>query len=407
MKNEFHFINNNVKRTKSQTRMFFSVAASVIFLTEGFILMQWRKWDLSYSYIRFQRIFLKTMQVLVEKVLDLSVRVDDEHDDGKHNNKIVLCNHVGYMDVPVLMWYHAKRFPNHKMVWVAKSDVSHIPVIGEHMTQEHILLHRDIQKDLSVIHNYRHNLRDTKTPYVIYLFPEGTTRCVSTMKRSKENSILHWNNLLTPKCGALYELMPLVEGVLSLTLIYDGVGTAESPKGVFYGDYPQSVLIHVSDVSNRFMPLLTFADVKSAMLELWDAKDRMLDEHEYSLARFRNHHCPMDKLMPFHTGMLFLHSILSLVFLGKRAFWISLSTSIMAVESHHWQRHKLLNAWMEMIYIAYFFYISGELSQWLLILGLCCCIVGTLGSVFFLEVYGRALCCMAPLIVMMEHKLLA
>lgn len=334
--------------------------------------------------------------------MDVAVRIDNTKDDGKHNNKIVICNHSGFLDAGVIMSYHVQRFPNHKLVWVAKSDVSKIPMVGKHFLLEHILLYRDIQKDLSVIHNYKHNLKNSKTPYVIYLFPEGTTRCVATMKRSRENSITQWNNLLLPKCGALYELLPLVDGVMSLTLLYDGVGTGEYHKPMFIGEYPSSVVIHVADVSQNFVPTLTFPELKSALYLEWDKKDEILAQHPSRLTRFKEHKCPRDNFEKFMIRLLGMHSLFTIWFLDWKAFLLTTSATMMACEYYYWQRHRFLNAFVEFIYISYFAYISGEASNWVLMIGFVSVLVGRITSIPFLNMYGRMLCYMAPLLVFME-----
>jgi len=230
-----------------------------------------------------ERRVIRATAFLTKWVLSININHVNASIDNMNSNEngiMIISNHPSIVDAFVIASYHYRMFADRDLIFIAKESVRKIPFIGSYMEKNHLLLSRDIQKDREKMETYLKRLKSTgRTKFVIYLFPEGTTMCPDTLQKSIEflgGRRPHWTQLLRPKIGALYELLPAVDKIIDLTIRYDGSGMNSSYKDLFLGRYPTDATLVSRDATTLFLPRPSYEDLLRVVERLWDEKEKLL-----------------------------------------------------------------------------------------------------------------------------------
>lgn len=302
-----------------------------------------------------EKIFRNWVGFLYARVLGISTQISFTSDiDTTNKPFLIISNHSSLLDWCGLMLLHEYLFPNHDWIIVAKENIRDVPLIGSYFEKNHIMLKRDIHKDKEVLQQYKEKFRKKSKPFVIYLFPEGTTFCRETLNKSIEKlgtRRIHWKNLLYPKSGALKELYDIVDGnILDLTLIYKGFGKDQYMYDLLRGNYHKHAHFFLKECcafSDDNDGTIQF--FKKKMEGLWDEKDTFIESINNPEEKKEIH------FNLFSSGFLFVNTPLALVMFGFKKTFFLLFLIQTSIEYHLWGRHRNIDMLCAVFNIIYFF----------------------------------------------------
>ena len=101
---------------------------------------------------------------------------------------------------------------------------------------------------------------------------------METSIRKLNNRRKHWRHLLNPKVSDISFLLPIIDDVYDLTLIYKGKHRGEYIDELFLNKYPDSVDIQCNKI-NIFDGKTNHKDIKNEIEKLWDSKDELLENN--------------------------------------------------------------------------------------------------------------------------------
>lgn len=172
---------------------------------------------------------------------------------GGRNGLIILCNHISYMDIPIILSYFNGRF-------IVKKEVRKWPVFGWFtFLLGNIFIQRGKKESYYVI-----NDAVRKGDVNIIIFPEGTTSDGSTIRELKD--------------GPFYTAIKNKSSILPLVLKYDNKEVAWVGDASFIphlwniSNLKKNVSMHVGDIidSTKFKSLGALKSFTyTKMLELY------------------------------------------------------------------------------------------------------------------------------------------
>lgn len=190
------------------------------------------------------------------------------------SKNLVIANHPSVLDFAGISFFHQKVFPNHKPIFIIKKSYQNIPIIGKCLKDtKQIFLYKNITED--ELTKYEEFLVDNNDPFVLYLFPEGTTFCKETFQKSLQTETgKGLNHLLFPRSKAFERFVPICEYIIDLTIVNHG-GHAEYFSNLLWGAYPFHTVFYTKNVTDRFK---NKRDPTSSLLTLWKEKDEFLSQ---------------------------------------------------------------------------------------------------------------------------------
>jgi len=101
------------------------------------------------------------------RMLRIEARVHWQHDEGLPGNRLIVANHVSWLDICVLNALQPARF-------IAKADLRRLPLVGRLIADVGTLfIERERRRDTHSVN--RHTVEALKKGDVVVVFPEGTT----------------------------------------------------------------------------------------------------------------------------------------------------------------------------------------------------------------------------------------
>lgn len=111
------------------------------------------------------------------------IKVEGRKNFDRSQPYVIICNHQGMFDIPLLYAIHAN------MRWVAKKELLKMPFVGHAM-----LIHGDITIErgdaISARHMFGKGIKELKRGVNIAMFPEGTRLKTGKINRFKEGGFL-------------------------------------------------------------------------------------------------------------------------------------------------------------------------------------------------------------------------
>ncbi len=100
-------------------------------------------------------------------MLGIETRVHWRHDDGLPGNRLIVANHVSWLDIFVLNSLQPARF-------IAKADLRRMPIVGRLIADVGTLfIERERRRDTHTVN--RHTVEALARGDLVAVFPEGTT----------------------------------------------------------------------------------------------------------------------------------------------------------------------------------------------------------------------------------------
>ena len=201
----------------------------------------------------------------------------------KEENVILISNHQGWGDIPILfkLAKEAKRIGN--MKWFVKDGLKYLPAIGWGMSfLDCLFVKRNWQKDQKKIEATFKKFFDHDIPIWLMLFPEGTRfredKLKKTKKITEKKKLPPLQHVLLPRVkgfsASVQGLKGHCQAVYDVTILYEGA--APSFLDLFRGKVKR-VKLHVE----RF-PLDRLGeeekDIQKWIVDRFYLKNKMLSE---------------------------------------------------------------------------------------------------------------------------------
>lgn len=124
---------------------------------------------------KLQDIIMKYSSKALLKLFNVKVNYDETNVFPK--NTVIVCNHISYLDIPILLSYFKGRF-------VAIKEIKKWPVLGWTIAMlGHIFIERGKKESYEKINNA---VKDN----IIIIFPEGHTSTGKTIKKFKDGAFV-------------------------------------------------------------------------------------------------------------------------------------------------------------------------------------------------------------------------
>lgn len=223
------------------------------------------------SYTSTQKIFkwLDNIEYITHKFMgwqNKTVLLNDNYkllninpDIYKNNNKILLLsNHVNLCDMFSILFMVRKYYPEHKIIGIAKLYFETIPIIGNFLKNNVILIDNGNHNNETKIDKQIETLTKNGKSIVI-LFPEGTTYYDKSIQKSnewcKKDNIKPFLNSLAPRIkGIQYILKYYQPDIILLNhLIY--LDDHLHNKAVYYSHFlthnlPKQSINYIKDITS-------------------------------------------------------------------------------------------------------------------------------------------------------------
>ena len=180
---------------------------------------------------------------------------------------------------------------------MSKSSLANLPCLGSFLKSNHLLVNKkNLEETKRNIQTFKQSL-PTRKPFVIYLFPEGTTMSQKNLEISQQrigSRRSHWKHLLGPKGGVISEIAPLIDGkILDMTFFYPKTEKRdETHLDLFLEKFPRNIYCGISDKTHLFKPLFQkefdtdkerVKAYERILEEIWDKKEQDIESFHYHL----------------------------------------------------------------------------------------------------------------------------
>ena len=305
----------------------FCLISIILFFISGLII------DKASRLSPYQKIklFSKLNGWFYEYVMGVDIKIHYDSIVSKHSDRMmIISNHPGCSDFLTIFSFHSREFPDHVPIFVLDKKFVRVPVMGKYYVSYHIAIAKKItDEELTAFQQF---LTDFPQPFVLYIFPEGTTFCKEMFERSRktpDGKLL--DHVLIPKTKALAWFLPCVDSVSSMTILNHG----EHPEywsSLILDKYPHTIDLFLSDISGYFPKE---ENIYPKLLDLWKQKDVFLGIHQPekeihsvlkkmgALGIWIHFWCFLLFSSPsFFCGLLFLFSCIE-NYMFRRHFWFN------------------------------------------------------------------------------------
>lgn len=209
-------------------------------------------------------------------------------DEIRPESALIIMNHKTRCDWNFLwaaMFYGSRR-PSHKLKFVLKAPIKHVPGPGWVMQMAGFLfIDRNWEKDEIVLRTSLDYMRDLKNTYQILIFPEGTDLTPHNLEKSnafaRSHNLEEYKRVLHPRTTGFSFLASKMRENNQLDAVYDlTVGYPDkfpqSEVDVVKGVFPQQVNFFVKRYPVQSLPTDP-EDLKDWLKNAWKLKEQKLE----------------------------------------------------------------------------------------------------------------------------------
>lgn len=253
-----------------------------------------------FNYL-YQRIFLNNISLkyyidklfLYNKYLfKWSIEYENDIYITNKNKILAIFNHPNMLDSLFILKYLTDIYPEHKIIFVAKRELIKIPIIGNYIQNNFICLARDLKIDKDYIDKRLDLYMKSYKKIIIIIFPEGTTRCKETIKKSnnwcKKNNLEYYNNLLCPRYNGINIIYNIFKPdlILNNLIYYLDENPHKLTKCVYEKDLLGfNILFRCKIISQQLNNIIDF---KRDIYKIWKYNDNILNEEYKQLNKIYN-----------------------------------------------------------------------------------------------------------------------
>lgn len=283
------------------------------------------------------RYFLQWCNFSMQKIGGIQFILDDPIPNktkvSEKTKILVTANHPGMTDMFSIFWFHNTQFPNHTPIFILDKRFVSIPIFGKYYKNFNIPIGKGVTEE--EMEKSQKLLQEYPFPFVLYLFPEGTTMCKETFTKSKQTKDgQNLDYLLLPRTKAFQWFSPYCDAWLDLTLWNEG-RHAEYISSFFMGMYPHTTHFSIQNISRD---LKRCSDHCSFLRELWKKKDSFLSSKKNLFLE------GFQRTFDFFHGVLLFYHILLIMFQRSP---LCVGTAILFLltcwEQYFFKRHYWLN----------------------------------------------------------------
>lgn len=277
----------------------------IILLKE--IIMNW----FSFSYQNIVNVFISVLSIYSkyfgwkqEKSILYSKNISNP------NHILYISNHVSLVDFFHFIQYFKEVYPDYHIILVTKKVFSYIPILGNIIKQNCILLESDFQKDEESIKNSLETIKQKHKKTLVLFFPEGKVMNNDAIQRSKKwcdkQHIEQFNNVLCPHYKGLYYILKHYnpQKIYQTFLIFKDDPQNKKAKEYYHyatGNLPKHSVIYI-DKANKILKYFN----KHNKLER-KGKTNILESHNYFQQKIYNYWRCVDYKMGHLKHHIFSH----------------------------------------------------------------------------------------------------
>ncbi|RTE86764.1 MULTISPECIES: acyltransferase [Gammaproteobacteria] len=220
--------------------------------------------------------------------------IEGDLPDNRNGWYMILCNHLSWVDIPLLMHLSRKQLPMPR--FFLKQELFWVPVIGlgcwvldmpfmKRYSREQIAKKPELKgKDIETTREKCEKFRDI--PTTIINFCEGTRLTPEKHKRKQSE----FQNLLPPKAGGtsftLQAMGEQFQEILDVTVVYPGIQPGESVVYPLLSGKLKKIYVHIDripvtpDLRGDYFNDEAFRGHFQAWLnERWKKKDQRISQY--------------------------------------------------------------------------------------------------------------------------------
>lgn len=143
---------------------------------------------------------------------------------------LVMANHQGMLDIPVLWMWSSPMGTSGWMKWFVKDEFKYVPGPGWGVKFiSALLVKRDWSKDADSIRSTFHKILECDLPFWVMIFPEGTrmkpSKFVSSRAYAKRKGLPVFERVLVPRpkgvWASIQGLRPKLQAIYDVSIAYD------------------------------------------------------------------------------------------------------------------------------------------------------------------------------------------
>ena len=257
---------------------------------------------------RILQIYFKYLFILNKYLYNWSIELDETSNYKKEfnnsNDKIlVISNHPKILDGLFIYHYLTNKYPEYFILFVIKNELTNLPFIGSILKNNCICLERKLDKDKPYLIEQINKYINIHKQIIIVIFPEGTTFCKETKKKSNnwcdKKNYEKYNNLLCPRISGtkiIYDTFK-PDLILNNTIYY--MDDINHNKTNYEYELVNFNIIHRCKIIEDILP--NNIDFEKELYNIWKNKDKLLKQEYIKLKNLYN---TIDKYYDIHPKII-------------------------------------------------------------------------------------------------------
>lgn len=280
---------------------------------------------------------------------------EGQHDDGNDDDKksidsnsstsdilvsrdLLISNHQIYSDW-IYLWALMDRIDRAgELKIIMKRSLRQVPIFGWSMRFfDFVFLNRKWEQDQAHFTKKLRGFVDSKAPFCLLIFPEGTTLNNEMLAKSESFAgklgVKPTSRVLLPRVLGLWEAVKALDssldGIYDVTVGYSGLQSTDEPEKIytlgqlFYAGFvPKQVHYHLSYIPLKQIPRESADEFGHWLRDKYYEKDRLLDEF-YQNGHFPKSHSITKRLCPrYYFPQMLLLTVFNLLVYAICFSWI-------------------------------------------------------------------------------------
>lgn len=233
--------------------------------------------------------------------------------EASFSRDLIMSNHQLYSDW-VYLWALMDRVDRAgELKIIMKRSLRSVPIFGWSMRFfDFVFLNRKWEKDQAHFTKKLRGFVESKYPFCLLIFPEGTTLSRENLTKSESFAaklgVKPTSRVLLPRVLGMWEAVKALDssldGIYDITVGYSGIKETDEPEKVFTlmdlfysGITPEKVHYHLSYIPLKEIPRESADEFAEWLREKYHEKDRLLDEF-YRTGQFPHTRTITKKLCP-------------------------------------------------------------------------------------------------------------
>lgn len=178
------------------------------------------------------------------------------------NHTLLISNHVNFLDAFLINYILAIQYPEYHVVYITREQFSPIPIVGNYLKNNHILVKYNFAEDKIHIEEQITKLKKKYKKLIIVLFPEGVLQSsdnkVKSLKWIMKHNLPNYNNVLAPRTNGIYTVLNSFNPEEIIKSVIKYPDNPQKDKGNEYrhlltSNFPKQCKIEFSKVNQKFI----------------------------------------------------------------------------------------------------------------------------------------------------------